>query len=155
MSFHADEDVIGMNDLIHNEYTEKYSDDIYELLSKYYTWDKECEEFDETAPDNYREYRIKAVFEDEICDDDYTTVLYIDVKLPTDEAAKELADIIDGTVVEGLNEGCPTFRITYRNEIYIKAKNKEEAEEIFRNMGKKEFDFQSEFVEIVSNEKQD
>ena len=29
------------------------------------------------------------------------------------------------------------------------------AEEIFRNMGKKEFDFQSEFVEIVSNEKQD
>ena len=155
MSFHADEDVIGMNDLIHNEYTEQYSDDIKELLSQYYTWDAESEEFDETAPDNYREYRIKAVFEDEICDDDYTTVLYIDVKLPTDEAAKELADIIDGTVVEGLNEGCPTFRITYRNEIYIKAKNKEEAEEIFRNMGKKEFDFQSEFVEIVSNEKQD
>ncbi len=155
MSFHADEDCIGMNDLIHNEYTEQYSDDIYELLSKYYKWDKESEEFDETAPDNYREYRIKAVFEDEICDDDYTTVLYIDVKLPTDEAAKELADIIDGTVVEGLNEGCPTFRITYRNEIYIKAKNKEEAEEIFRNMGKKEFDYNSEFVEIVSNEKQD
>lgn len=155
MSFHADEDVIGMNDLIHNEYTEQYSDDIYELLSKYYTWDKECEEFDETAPDNYRDYRIKAVFEDEICDDDYTTVLYIDVKLPTDEAAKELADILDGTVEEGLNEGCPTFRITYRNEIYIKAKNKEEAEEIFRNMGKKEFDSQSEFVEIVSNEQQD
>lgn len=155
MSFHADEDVIGMNDLIHNEYTEQYSDDIKELLSQYYTWDAESEEFDETAPDNYRDYRIKAVFEDEICDDDYTTVLYIDVKLPTDEAAKELADIIDGTVVEGLNEGCPTFRITYRNEIYIKAKNKEEAEEIFRNMGKKEFDFQSEFVEIVSNEKQD
>lgn len=155
MSFHADEDVIGMNDLIHNEYTEQYSDDIKELLSQYYTWDAESEEFDETAPDNYREYRIKAVFEDEICDDDYTTVLYIDVKLPTDEAAKELADIIDGTVVEGLNEGCPTFRITYRSEIYIKAKNKEEAEEIFRNMGKKEFDSQSEFVEIVSNEKQD
>ena len=155
MSFHADEDFIGMNELLTNENTEQYADDIKELLSQYYTWDAESEEFDETAPDNYREYRIKAVFEDEICDDDYTTVLYIDVKLPTDEAAKELADIIDGTVVEGLNEGCPTFRITYRNEIYIKAKNKEEAEEIFRNMGKKEFDFQSEFVEIVSNEKQD
>lgn len=155
MSFHADEDYVGMNGLLTNENTEQYADDIKELLSKYYTWDADSEEFDETAPDNYREYRIKAVFEDEICDDDYTTVLYIDVKLPTDEAAKELADIIDGTVIEGLNEGCPTFRITYRNEIYIKAKNKEEAEEIFRNMGKKEFDDKSEFVEIVSNEKED
>lgn len=155
MSFHGDEDYIGMNDLIHNEYTEKYSDDIYELLSKYYKWDKECEEFDEEHPDTYHKYEIRAEFEDECCDEYFKTILHIEVWLPTDEDAKELADIIDGTVVDGLNDGCPTFRITYRSEIYIKAKTKEEAESIFRNMSKKEFDDKSEFVEIVSNEKED
>ena len=68
---------------------------------------------------------------------------------------KELADIIDGKVVGGLNNACPTFRITYRNEIYIKADNKEEAEKIFRNMSRSELNEGSEFVEIVSNEKED
>lgn len=155
MSFHGDEDYIGMNDLIHNEYTEKYSDDIYELLSKYYKWDKECEEFDEEHPDTYHKYEIRAEFEDECCDEYFKTILHIEVWLPTDDDAKELADIIDGTVVDGLNDGCPTFRITYRSEIYIKAKTKEEAESIFRNMNKKECDDKSEFVEIVSNEKED
>ena len=155
MSFHGDEEFIGMNDLMHNECTNQYSDDIYKLLSKHYKWDADSEEFDETAPDTYHKYKIRAEFEDECCDDTYKTILYVDVWLPTDEDAKELADIINGTVEEGLNEGCPTFRITYRNEIYIKAKTKEEAEEIFRNMGKKEFDYKSEFVEIVSNEKED
>jgi hypothetical protein len=155
MSFHGDEDWLNMNGLLTNENTEQYKDDIKELLSKYYKWDEECEEFDEEHPDTYHEYEIRAEFEDEICDDSYKTILHIEVWLPTDEDAKELADIIDGNVVDGLNEGCPTFRITYRNEIYIKAKTKEEAEEIFRNMGKRELDDRSEFVEIVSNEKQD
>lgn len=155
MTFHGDEDYIGLNDLIHNEHTEKYSNDIYELLSKYYKWDAECEEFEEDYPDTYHKYEIRAEFEDECCDDSYKTILHIEVWLPTDEDAKELADIIDGKVVDGLNDGCPTFRITYRSEIYIKAKDKEEAESIFRNMSKEEFDAQSEFVEIVSNEKED
>ena len=153
MSFHADEDFIGMNELLTNENTEQYADDIKELLSQYYTWDAESEEFDETAPDNYREYRIKAVFEDEICDDDYTTVLYIDVKLPTDDAARELADTIDGTVISGLQDG-KLYRITYRNEIYIRAKNEEEARKEFEKLSCSELASQSNFVETVSVEEQ-
>lgn len=153
MAFHADEDYVGMNGLLTNENTEKYADDIKELLSKYYTWDAECEEFDETAPDNYREYRIKAVFEDECGDDDYTTVLLVDVKLPTDEAAKELADIIDGKVISGLQDG-KLYRITYRNEIYIRAKNKKEAQKEFDKLTSAELASQSEFVELVSVDEQ-
>ena len=121
MTFHGDEDYIGMNDLIHNEYTEKYSDDIYKLLSKYYKWDKECEEFDEEHPDTYHEYEIRAEFEDECCDESYKTILHIEVWLPTDEDAKELADIIDGTVVSGLNADGKEFCITYTKKIVIKA----------------------------------
>ena len=155
MSFHGDEDWLNMNGLLTNENTEKYSDDIKELLSKYYKWDEECEEFDEEHPDTYHKYKIRAEFEDECCDDIFKTILYVDVWLPTDEAAKELADIIDGKVVGGLNNAYPTFRITYRNEIYIKAENKEEAEKIFRNMSRSELNESSEFIEIVSNEKED
>ena len=154
MSFHGDEGWIDMNGLLFNENTEKYKDDIKELLSKYYKWDEDCEEFEDEHPDTYHKYEIRAKFEEELCDDYFTSILHIEVWLPTDEDAKELADIIDGDVVDGINDGCPTFRITYRNEIYIKAKNKEEAESIFRNMSKEEFDAQSEFVEIVSNEQE-
>lgn len=155
MSFHGDEDWLDMNGLLTNENTEKYKDDIKELLSKYYKWDEDCEEFEDEHPDTYHKYKIRAEFEDECCDDTYKTILYVDVWLPTDDDAKELADIIDGKVVGGLNNACPTFRITYRNEIYIKADNKEEAEKIFRNMSRSELNEGSEFVEIVSNEKED
>ena len=133
--------------------TEKYADDIKELLSQYYTWDEDLGEFDETAPDNYREYRIKAVFEDECCDDDYTTVLLVDVKLPTDEAAKELANIIDGRVISGLQDG-KLYRITYRNEIYIRAKNKKEAQTEFSMLTNSEMASQSNFLEVVSVDEQ-
>lgn len=150
MAFHADEDYIGMNGLLTNENTEKYADDIKEILSQYYTWDEDLEEFDETAPDNYREYRIKAVFEDECCDDYYTTVLYIDVKLPTDDAAKELAAIIDGTVVSGLNADGKEFCITYTKKIVIKAKNKEEAKKLFDEMNMQYADSCSDFGKISS-----
>ena len=155
MSFHGDEDWLDMNGLLTNENTEQYKDDIKELLSKYYKWDEECEEFEDEHPDTYHKYEIRAEFEDECCDDTFKTILHIEVWLPTDEDAKELADIIDGEVVGGLNDGCPTFRITYRNKIYIKAENKEEAESIFRNMSRSDLEAGSEFVEIVSNEKED
>lgn len=45
------------------------------------------------------------------------------------------------------------YRITYRNEVYVEASSPEEAEETFRNMGKDELDRKSEFVELVSNDK--
>ena len=77
------------------------------------------------------------------------------MSLPTDEDAKELADILDGKVVAGLGKDCPLFRITYRNEIYIKAKDYHEAEQIFRDMDPTELSRDSNFVEIVSTEKQE
>lgn len=152
MSFHGDEDWLDMNELLNNENTKDYKDDIKEFLSKYYKWDEECEEFEDEHPDTYHKYKIRAEFEDECCDDTYKTILYVDVWLPNDEAATELADIIDGKVVGGLNDAYPTFRITYRNEIYIKAPNKDEAEKIFRNMSRSDLDANSEFVELVSND---
>lgn len=159
MSFHIDEEYIGINGIFaeHNDLFsfDEARSEVKEFLSKFYTWDNECEEFDETEPKNSRKYEITIKREDECCDDTYSTIFHLNIALPTDEDAKELADIIDGTVVDGLNDGCPTFRITYRSEIYIKAKTKEEAESIFRNMSKKEFEDKSEFVEIVSNEKED
>lgn len=155
MSFHGDEEWLDMKGLLNNENTEKYNDDIKELLSKYYKWDEECEEFDDEHPDTYHKYEIRAEYEDELGDDTYKTILHIEVWLPTDDDAKELADIIDGTVVDGLNDGCPTFRITYSSKIYIKAKTKEAAEYIFSNMSNIERYAQSEFVEIISNEKED
>ena len=50
---------------------------------------------------------------------------------------------------------CPTFRFTYRNEIHIKANDQQEAERIFRNMDRGEFSRRSDFVEIVSIDKED
>ena len=43
-----------------------------------------------------------------------------------------------------------TFRITYRNEIYIEAESEEEAKVAFENLDQKELDKNSGFVEIVS-----
>lgn len=155
MVFNTEEKWLGMNGLLTDENTEKYKDDIKELLSKSYKWDDDCEEFEEKHPDTYHKYKIRAEFEDECCDINYKTILYVEVWLPNDEDAEELADIIEGTVVGGLNNPCTTFRITYRNEIYIKADSKEEAESIFRNMSRSALEECSEFVEIVSNEKED
>jgi hypothetical protein len=43
-----------------------------------------------------------------------------------------------------------TFRITYRNEIYIEATSEEEAIEKFQDLSNKELAKNSEFVERVS-----
>jgi hypothetical protein len=51
-------------------------------------------------------------------------------------------------------ESLALFRITYRNEIYIKAKNHHEAEQIFSEMDPVELTRKSSFVEITSTEKQ-
>lgn len=153
MSFQCDDEHLDMNGLLVNENTKKYRDAIKELLSKYYTWDEKCNEFDEKRPDSYRKYHIRAEFEDECCDDTYKTIVHVEVWLPSDEAATELANIIDGNVCGGLNEGCPTYCITYINKIDIKAKNKKEAEKIFKNMSRSELDSRSEFVKIFGNKK--
>ncbi|MBO6033072.1 MAG: hypothetical protein J6Q22_16685 [Prevotella sp.] len=150
MSFHGDEDWLDMNGLLTNENTEKYKDDIKELLSKYYKWDEECEEFEDEHPDTYHKYEIRAEFEDECCDDTYKTILHIEVWLPTDEDAKELADILDGTVVSGLNADGKEFCITYTKKIVIKAKNKAEAKKLFDEMNMQYADSLADFGKISS-----
>ena len=159
MGTHINEEYYDINDIVSDNRDNLFDDgvrkDAKEFFSKFYLWDKDLEEFNDNPEPNYRPYEIKVKHESECCDDAFIDIISVNVMLPTDDDAKELADIIDGKVVSGLNDGCPTFRITYRNEIYIKADNKEEAEKIFRNMSRSELNEGSEFVEIVSNEKED
>ena len=159
MGTHINEEYYDINDIVSDNRDNLFDDDVRkdakEFFSKFYLWDKDLEEFNDNPEPNYRPYEIKVKHESECCDDAFIDIISVNVMLPTDDDAKELADIIDGKVVSGLNDGCPTFRITYRNEIYIKADNKEEAEKIFRNMSRSELNEGSEFVEIVSNEKED
>ena len=160
MSTHINEEALTLNGLISDALEsfdphEEMRQSIKDFLSKFYTWDEEAGEFDDTPKEGYRPYKIKAKYEDECCDDTFVTIYSIRVSLPTDEDAKELAAILDGDVVDGLNKDCPVFRITYRNEIYIKAKDQQEAERIFRNMDRGEFSRRSDFVEIVSIDKED
>lgn len=160
MSTHINEEALTLNGLISDALEsfdphEEMRQSIKDFLSKFYTWDEEAGEFDDTPKEGYRPYEIKAKYEDECCDDTFVTIYSIRVSLPTDEDAKELAAILDGEVVDGLNKDCPTFRFTYRNEIHIKANDQQEAERIFRNMDRGEFSRRSDFVEIVSIDKED
>jgi len=160
MATHINEESLELNDLISDVFDpvdphEEMRQSIKDFLSKFYTWDESLGEFDDTPKEDYRRYEIKAKYEDEVADMTFVDIFSIRVSLPTDEDAKELAAILDGEVVAGLGKDCPVFRITYRNEIYIKAKDHHEAEQIFRDMDPAELSRDSNFVEIVSTEKQE
>ena len=160
MSTHINEESLELNDLISDVFDsidphEEMRKSIKDFLSNFYTWDEALGEFDDTPKEDYRRYEIKAKYEDEVADMTFVDIFSIRVSLPTDEDAKELAAILDGEVVAGLGKDCPVFRITYRNEIYIKAKDHHEAEQIFRDMDPAELSRDSNFVEIVSTEKQE
>lgn len=135
MSFHIDEEWLDINGLLANENTEKYKDDIKELLSKYYKWDEECEEFEDDHPDTYRKYEIRVNCEDELCDDTYKTILHIEVWLPTDEDAKELADIIDGEVVSHKKMKTYLIRISIKD-----------------SDGQHEYDYSNDFLVDIDTE---
>lgn len=160
MATHINEESLTLNDLISDALEsfdphEEMRNSIKDFLSKFYTWDEEAGEFDDTPKEGYRSYEIKAKYEDDCCDDTFVNIFSIRVSLPTDEDVKELAIILDGEVVDGLRADCPVFRFTYRNEIYIKAEDQQEAERIFHNMVPTELSRNSEFVELVSIEKGD
>ena len=160
MATHINEESLTLNDLISDALEtfdphEEMRNSIKDFLSKFYTWDDALGEFDDFPKEGYRPYKIKAKYTEWCGDDTFTNIYSITVSLPTDEDAKELADILDGEVVDGLRKDCPMFRITYRNEIYIKAKDQQEAEQIFRDMEPLQLAQDSDFVEIVSTEKQD
>ncbi len=160
MGTHINEESLTLNDLISDALEpfdphEEMRQSIKDFLSRFYTWDETLGEFDDTPKEGYRPYKIKAKYTDDCADMTFVNIFSIRVSLPTDEDAKELAAILDGEVVEGLNNDCPVFRITYRNEIYIKATDQQEAERIFRDMDPAELSRVSDFVEIVSIEKQE
>ena len=160
MATHINEESLTLNDLISDALEtfdphEEMRQSIKDFLSKFYTWDDALGEFDDTPEEGYRPYKIKVKYEDEVADMTFVNIYTITVSLPSDEDAKELANILDGEVVDGLYKDAPMFRITYRNEIYIKAKNHHEAERILSGMDPVELTRKSSFVEIVSTEKQD
>lgn len=154
MSTHINEDYCDLNGLVSesNDYffCDEVRDEVKEFLSKFYLWDKDLEEFDDTPEPNYREYEIKVKREDECCDDDYNNIISVKVSLPSDEDAKELADIIDGKVVDGLNADGKDYCITYIKKTYIKAKSREDAKRIFDDMEMHEADRWAEFGGVKS-----
>lgn len=159
MATHINEESLTLNDLISDALEtfdphEEMRQSIKDFLAKFYKWDVDLGEFNDTPEEGYRPYKIKAKYTDDVADMTFVNIYTITVSLPSDEDAKELANILDGEVVDGLYKDDPTFRITYRNEIYIKAKNHHEAERIFGDMDPVELTRKSSFVEIVSTEKQ-
>ena len=152
MTFHEDEETILVEDLLGHEMLDSYREDIREFLEKHYHYDEDAEEFDNPLVSGGHQYIIRTVNESECGDDCFKSVLNIEIDLPDNEAAQELADIVDGRVVAGMTG--KKFRITYRNEIYITAATQEEAQEAFENMDPDETARLSNFVEMTSIEPQ-
>lgn len=153
MTFHASEETILVEDLLNHEQLESYSDDIREFLEKHYYYDEEAEEFSKPFTSDFHKYVIRTVNESECGEDCFKSILNIEIDLPDNVTAEELAAIVDGKVVSGMTG--KKFRITYRNEIYITAETLEEAQAEFENMDPDETASRSNFVEMTSIEPQD
>jgi hypothetical protein len=155
MCIHINEEVLTLNDLISDKLEsfdphEEMRQSIKDFLSKFYTWDEEAGEFDDTPKEGYRPYEIKARYEDDCSDMTFVNIFSIRVSLPTDEDAKELADILDGKVVDGLNDDGKSYCITYTKKIVIKAKSREDAKRIFDDMGMSDTDRLADFGGVKS-----
>jgi hypothetical protein len=139
MCIHINEEPLTLNDLISDKLEsfdphEEMRQSIKDFLSKFYTWDEEAGEFDDTPKEGYRPYKINARYEDDCSDMTFVNIFSIAVNLPTDEDAKELADILDGKVVDGLNEDGKSYCVTYTKKVIIKAKSRDDAKRIFDDM---------------------
>ena len=155
MATHINEEALTLNDLISDKLEsfdphEEMRQGIKDFLSKFYTWDGEAGEFDDTPKEGYRPYEIKAKYEDDCCDDTFVNIFSIRVSLPTDEDAKALADLIDGKVVNGLNEDGKSYCVTYTKKIVIKAKSREDAKRIFDDMEMRDADRWATFGGVKS-----
>ena len=155
MSTHINEEALTLNGLISDALEsfdphEEMRQSIKDFLSKFYTWDEGAGEFDDTPKEGYRPYEIKAKYEDECCDDTFVTIYSIRVSLPTDEDAKELAAILDGEVVDGLNADGKSYCVTYTKKIVIKANSREDAKRIFDDMEMHEADRWAAFGGVKS-----
>lgn len=155
MATHINEESLDLNDLISDALEsfdphEEMRQSIKDFLSKFYTWDEEAGEFNDTPKEGYRPYEIKAKYEDECADSTFVDIFSIRVSLPTDEDAKELAAILDGEVVDGLNSDGKSYCVTYTKKIVIKAKSREDAKRIFEGMEMHEADRWAEFDKVKS-----
>ena len=156
MGCRIDEKFLGLDDILEmaNGQSKELARDVKEFLCKHYKWDTNIEEFDgQTSDTKYHDYRIEVKNEDECCDEEFVTIYHIDIDLPDDDEAKELADILDGKVTDGLNAGCPEYVIRYTREIKVKAKGRGEAIAIFTNMDDKDRESESQFIGVVSARK--
>ena len=155
MATHINEEALTLNDLISDALEtfdphEEMRQSIKDFLSKFYTWDEEAGEFDDTPKEGYRPYEIKARYEDDCSDMTFVNIFSIRVSLPTDEDAKELAAILDGEVVDGLNADGKSYCVTYTKKIVIKANSREDAKRIFDDMEMSYADRLSDFGGVKS-----
>ena len=148
MNFSEHEERLFLEDILFNENLERYSDDIKEVLDKYYQYDTEIDEYTDPLGENYKKYVIRAIDEYECCDDCVRNVTYIEIKLPNDDAALELAGCIDGEVTEGLNSDCDTYRVLVTSEVFVKANSPEEARKLVESMSDADRRDWSHFVEV-------
>lgn len=157
MTDHITEEYLGLNELylMAERKSKALATEVKDLLSKHYKWDTNIEEFEDKVPPNYSHYKIDVTVDDECCDDAFRTIYHIDIDLPDDDEAKELADILDGKVTDGLNAGCPEYVIRYTKEIKVRAKTRGEAIAIFTNMDDKDRDSEAQYIDIVSARKFD
>lgn len=156
MGCSIDEKYLGLDDIIGmaKEQSKELASDVKEFLCKHYKWDTIIEEFGgRTSDTKYHDYRIEVKNEDECGDEEFVTIYRIGIALPNDEEAKELADILDGKVTDGLNAGCPEYVIRYTREIKVRAKSRGEALAIFTDMEYEERESGSRYIGIVSARK--
>ena len=151
------EEYVGITEVLDRFDGEAEYDDIVEVLRKYYPDPDDDTGIDASLAENNPEFTIELDKSDERCD--FYCVEHYIVKMPNREAADELAEAIDldATIIEDNSTGTTgskTFRITYRNEIYIKADSEAEARKIFKIMDKAAMNSRSEFVEISSVKEQ-
>ena len=148
MNFSEHEERLYLEDLLYNENLENYRDDIKEVLDKYYKYDPEAEEHTDPLGKNYHKYEIRVVDEYECGEDCFRNVIYIEIKLPNDDAAQELAGCIDGEVTAGLNSDCDTYKVIFTSEVCVKANSPEEAQKLVESMIDSDRRTRSRFVKV-------
>ena len=148
MNFRENEERLFLEDILFNENLETYSDDIKEVLDKYYQYDQEAEEYTDPLGENYHKYEIRVIDEYECCDDIVRNVVYIEIELPNDDAAQELAGCIGGEVTEGLNSDCDTYRVLVTSEVFVKANSPKEARKLVEAMSDTDLRDRSHFVKV-------
>lgn len=142
----------GIDEVLEHFAEEFQSEEITNFFLQYYAGDDG--DVDSSKAKGNPEFTITVESGDERCD--YYEETRYTVPLPNRDAADELAALLDGKVTRdgSIDTGAKTFRITYRNEIYIKANSEAEARSIFEVMNKTVMDSRSQFVEMSSCEEQ-